>query len=102
MSVWCLACAADKMAIEKMAFKSGPVTVTSHSAVDGGALRYVATEKPSATGVMIDNLRKAPIHIVISENATVGDLFKAFAMFKDALKELAPSMPGSVNHGYIP
>ena len=57
----------------------------------------------SATaGVMIDHLRKAPIHIVISENATVGDLFRAFATFKEAIQELAPLMPGSVNHGYIP
>jgi hypothetical protein len=51
---------------------------------------------------MIDHLRKAPIHIVISENATVGDLLKALATFKEAIQELAPSMPGSVNHGYIP
>ena len=85
-----------------MAFKSGSVTVISHSAVDGSALRYMATEMPSATGVMIDHLRKAPIHIIISDNATVGDLFKAFATFKEAIQELAPSMPGSVNHGYIP
>jgi hypothetical protein len=86
------------MAIEKS--KSEPVTVISHSAVDGSARRDVATEIPSATGVMIDHLRKAPIHIVISENATVGDPFKAFATFKEAMKELAPSMPGSGNHGY--
>jgi hypothetical protein len=85
-----------------MTFRSGSVTVISHSAVDSGPLRYVATEVPTATGVMIDHLRKAPIHIVISENATVGDLIKAFATFKEAIQELAPSMPGSVNEGYIP
>jgi hypothetical protein len=89
------------MAIEKMAFQSKSVTVISHSGAEGCALRYSATEKPSATGVMIDHLRTAPIHIIISDNATVGDLFRAFTTFKKAVRDLAPSLAGSVTDGYI-
>lgn len=84
-----------------MAFECKSVMVISHSGAEGCALRYSATEKPSATGVMIDHLRTAPIHIIISDNATVGDLFRAFATFKRAVQELAPSLAGSVTDSYI-
>jgi len=49
---------------------------------------------------MIDHLRLVPIHIVISDNATVNDLFRAFTTFKEAMQALAPLMPGSVSDGY--